>query len=144
MSSDDIHVLGLSPREQYLIKLVLGNLFAGYLEKTITESPGLKTQTDVDSKTHQALNFFKRYNNFSELLCPEGMLGRARSKVLMVQPEMMRYLVTAFNGYDHHNNYLSPQQRAMTFSSFDALKKKIVDSSKYTYSKTEIEKARGG
>jgi hypothetical protein len=136
------HVLGLNPREQYLVRILLSNLMAGYVDKAIQEAPMMKTMEAADKKAAGALTLFWRYNEMCDLLCPESMLGRARSKVIMLDSSMMKYLVMAAQGFDPRNNMLSDKHRGYLQSGFEDLKKKIVDSAQFTYSQWEIDKAK--
>jgi len=139
---NNVHILGLSPKEQFLLRLVLTNLVAGYIDKSVVESAG-GIQDLTDRKASQAVNFFIRYCDFVDMLCPESMLGKiSKGKVLMIKPQMMKYIVMAFNGYDPYNNYLSPDQRHILSSGFDSLQKKVAESFIYTYNRYEIERAK--
>jgi hypothetical protein len=136
-----IHILGLSTREQFLLKLLMSNLMAGYMEKAVSEAPWV-TAEELALKTAGLLKFFQRYVEFSDMLCPESMLSRGRPKILMLGSTLMKYLVLAANGYDTQDNYLSPDHRQLLESQFIALKNKIVESSHHTYTSWEVEKAR--
>lgn len=138
----DVHILGLTPREQFLTRLVMSNLVAGFLDKTVQETSLYKTQEAVDQRAASVVEMFAKYNDFIDMLCPESMLGRARSKVLLLKPQLMRYVLLAFNGYDHKNNYLRPEHRQHLYTSFELLNKKIVESAQHLYNKVEIERAR--
>lgn len=140
--SNNVHILGLDPRDQFLLRLVLSNFVAGYIDKSIQESVGTSLQDLSDRKAQQAVNFFTRYCDFADMLCPESMLGRARPKVLMIKPQMMKYIVMAFNGYDPYNNYLSTEQRGWLQGGFERLQKKVAESFLYTYNRYEIERAK--
>jgi len=142
LAQRDTYVIGLSPREQYCVKLLLSNLMSGYLDKTVQEASMIDSQEGVDKRTSITLNFFNRYNDFCDLLCPESMIGRAKPKVLLLKEAMMKYLVSAVNGYDVKNNYLGTEHRNMLANNFEALKKKVLDSAQHTYSKQEIEAAK--
>jgi hypothetical protein len=143
MSFDNnVHILGLNPLEQFLVKLVLSNLMAGYLDKAIQDAPGIDNDDAVRSKATAVLNFFEKYNSFTDMLCPESMLGKGKPKVLMIKPGMMKYVVMAFNGYMANNNYLSHEHRQMLDRQFPSLKKRVLESSGYTYNRIEIEKAK--
>lgn len=138
----NVHVLGLNPRDQFLIRLVLTNLLAGYIDKSIQEASTMSSQDGADQRASQTIGLFMRYCDFADMLCPEGMLGRARPKVLMIKPQMMKYIVMAFNAYDHYNNYLSIEHRAILAATFEPLRKKIADSAQFTYDRYEIEMAK--
>lgn len=137
-----VHVLGLNPREQFLLKLVLSNLMAGYIDKSIQESAMYKTDEAVDQRCAMTNGLYWRYVEFVDLLCPESMLGRGKSKVILVEQKMMKYLALAVSGYDPRECFLSDRHRGYLNSGFDELKKKVVESAQFTYNHGEIERAR--
>lgn len=139
---NNVHILGLDPREQYLLRLLMTNLMAGYIDKTIADSATASSMDTSDKNATQAVGLFIRYADFVDMLCPESMLGRAKSKVLMIKPELMRYVTLAVNGWDAYNNYLAADQRNYLASGFDGLQKKVADSVHFTYNRWEIEKEK--
>lgn len=110
--------------------------------KTIHEMPSTTDSDAIESKSRIVLGVFRKFNDIIDLLCTESNIARARPKVLMFAPGVMKYIVMAFNGYDPSNNFLSPDERAMLHSNLEGLKKKVADSYKFTYNKWEIERAR--
>jgi len=137
-----VHVLGLNPREQFLLKLILSNLVAGYIDKSVQESMLFKTGTAVEQRASMANGLFWRYVDFCDLLCPESMLGRGRPKVLIIEQRMMKYVVQAVNGYDPHDCLLSERHRGFLSNGFEELQKKVVESSQFLYNQLEIDRAR--
>lgn len=136
-----VHVLGLVPREQILLKVILANLVAGFIDKSVIESPWV-TPDEVALKAESTVKLFQRYNEFCEMLCTESTMGRAKPKVLMLGPTLMKYCLLAAEGYDEQNNFLTKDQKDALAGQWYELKKKIVESSKHTYTSWEIEKAR--
>jgi hypothetical protein len=120
------------------------NLMAGYIDKAVGDAANIRTLEVVDKAAQRTVSLFTRFCDFVDMLCPESMLGRAKPKVLMIKPELMKYVVGACNGWNAYNNYLNSEQRSMVAGSFDAINMKIVESYKYTYNKWEIEGARKG
>ena len=136
-----VHVLGLTAREQFMVKLVLANLLSSYLDKSMQEAAGVSSEV-AEAKAAQTLNLFNKYNDFVDLMCPQSMLAYGKNKLILVKPQMMRYLVIAFNGYDARNNYLGTEHNTTLRGSFDALKKKVMESNSYTFNAAEIERAK--
>lgn len=139
---NNVHILGLTPKEQYLLRLIMTNLMAGYIDKAIGDAAANENLVSIDKSAQRTVALFMRYCDFVDMLCPESMLGRARSKVLMIKPELMKYVLGACNGWDAYNNYLTNEQRGMLAGSFESLHKKIAESYQYTYNKWEIERAK--
>lgn len=139
---NNVHILGLDPREQYLLRLLMTNLMAGYIEKSVSEATHSSSLETSDKTASQAVALFIRYTDFVDMLCPESMLGRAKAKVLMVKPELMRYVTLAVNGWDPYNNYLAADQKEYLAAGYDALNKKVAESCDYTYNRWEIEKEK--
>lgn len=136
-----VHILGLSTREQYQLRLLMSNLMAGYIDKSICEAPWANADS-VATKADNTIKFFQRYVEFCDMLCPESMMGRGKPKVMMIGATIMKYLVLAVNGYDSKENYLNAEQRTALDPFFIALKKKVEESSQYKYNSWEIEKAK--
>jgi hypothetical protein len=135
------HVLGLSVREQILLRLLLYNLMAGYIHKSIMDAPWVSPD-ELALKDTNALKFFERYTDFCDMLCPESMLAKGRPKLMMVGTTLMKYLVIAVNGYDASECYLTDDQKRVLESQFVAFKEKILDSSKFLYTSWEVEKMK--
>jgi hypothetical protein len=142
--SKNVHVLGLSPREQYSLRLVLGNLMTGFIDKSIQEAADLKDSESVTEKCSRVIGLFNRYNDFIDMLCPGDMIAKCKPKVLLIKPQLMKYIVLAVNGYDTKNNYLGTEHRRALDFNFSDLKKKVLETSQYTYDTAEIEKAKKG
>jgi hypothetical protein len=138
----DTHVIGLSPREQFLVKLVLANLLAGHLDRTVQDASMLVDEAAITTKSNVTINLFNRYNDFLDLLCPESMIPRAKAKVLLLREPMMKYLVAAVNGYDPKSCYLGAEHKVMLVNTFEPLKAKVLSSANYKYSMQEIETAK--
>jgi hypothetical protein len=137
-----MHVLGLNPREQFLVRLLFSNLMAAYIDKSIQEAPMFKTPEAADHRAVGAVELFWRYNDICDLLCTEASISRSKSKMLMLDGRMMKYLLLAANGYDSRNCLLNDRQRGYLENGFEELKEKIVDSSYFTYDKWEIDRVR--
>ena len=138
----EVHVLGLNPREQLTLRYLLGNLMSGFLDKTVSESMSSGNQQEVDAKASHTLLLFNRYNDFIDMLCSEDNLGRAKSKVLLISPTMMRYIVLSVSGYDPKNSYLGVLHKRSVDLNFNELKQKVLETAKYTFSDKEIESAK--
>jgi hypothetical protein len=111
------------------------------IDKSVCESPWVSPE-EVAVKSMTTIKFFQRYTEFCEMLCTESTIGRAKAKVLMLGPTLMKYLLLAARGYDPQNCYLSEDQKSQLASSFYDLNKKIVESANHTYTSWEIEKER--
>lgn len=139
---NNVHILGLNPTEQYVLRLLMTNLMAGYIEKAVSDAGHANSMDVTDANAKRSTLLFLRFCDFTDMLCPESMLGRARAKVLMVKPELMQYVILAFNGWDPYNNYLDKGQREMVTGQFDTMNKKVAESMNYTYNRWEIEKEK--
>ena len=140
----DTHILGLTPKEQFLIKILLSNLLAGYIDKSIKEASDLTSPEAIESKASLTVGLFNKYNDITDMLCPESLISRAKPKVLLIGEGMMKYIVIACNGYDPKNNYLSPGHKQMLVNGYESIRKKVLDSAQFQYSRSEIDKANGG
>jgi hypothetical protein len=137
-----MHVLGLSPREQFLVRLLFSNLMAAYIDKAIQEAPVLKTQEASEASSSRTIDMFWRHNEICDLLCTEASMSRAKSKMIMLDSHMMKLLLFAVNGYDPRNCLLTDRQRGYLETGFDELREKVVDSSYFKYDKWEIDRVR--
>jgi hypothetical protein len=138
----NVHVIGLTPREQHSLRLVLSNLVAGLIDKSIQDATGNESATESAARSSKSITIFMKYNELSDLLCPGSMLAQGRPKVLLVQPLLMKYLVAAVNGYDPTSNYLNAEQVQILSKTFEFLKNKVLTVNQFTYSPEEIEKAK--
>lgn len=139
---EEVHILALTPKEQLIIRVLLSNLMSGYLDLSVQEVAMSYNEEDVTAKSKKVQIMFNRYNSCLDLLCPESMLARAKSKVILLKPTMMKYLLAGFMGYDKKENFLSQEHRDLVDSGFDHLSKKVVESGGFTYNKFEIERAK--
>ncbi len=139
---NNVHILGLSPAEQFALRLLMTNLMAGYIDKSVGEAAATSNMEASDNASRRATVLFLRFCDFIDMLCPESMLGKAKPKVLMVKPELMKYVALAANGWDPYNNYLDGEQRQVVNNLFDGINKKVAESLNHTYNRWEIEKEK--
>lgn len=142
MAEQQVHILGLSPKEQYLLRILLGNLMAGYLDKSLQESGALRTQDQYDAKSAQMIELFNRYNDMVDMLCTEHTVNFTKPKVIKIKPFTMKYILAAVNGYDPKQNFLGTEHNRSLANGFLFLKEKILMSAKFVYQQDEIERAK--
>lgn len=137
------HVLGLSPRQQMMLRILLYNLYCGFIDKSMRDVYQTENDNTYKVKTQMALSTFERYNQVIDLLANRSTIAKAKSKLLTIAPVMMKNIMIAVHGFDQENCYLDKDDINYIKSGFNELHEKITESIKHTYTMSEIEKIKG-
>lgn len=140
------HVIMLTPDQQYSLKLLMQNLYCHFLADSIKKVLDKGDETTAVHNTHMAILYFRKYNELNDLLATEDQVRTADSKILTIQPSMMKSLVKASESYDKDNCYLNSDDIRWVEIHISELRSKIQESYQFTFSMVEIhnEKKRSG
>ena len=136
------HVLGLSPRQQVCLKLLLYNLFCSFIENTIKDVSENKDEYVATVKRQLALTAFDRYDQLCSLLANHSTISKTPSKMISCPSTTMDYIWAAVNGFDPKDSYLDDKDINYVNSEHKNLIEKVTESRKFTYTAEEIAKMK--
>lgn len=140
------HVIMLTPDQQYSLKLLMQNLFCHFLTDSFKKVHDNGDQATAVHNTHMSILYFRKFNDLNDLLATEDQVRTAESKILTIQPSMMKSIVKAVESYDKDNCYLNSDDLRWVEIHIRDLTQKVQESYQFTYSMSEIhtEKKRSG
>lgn len=134
------HVLGLTPREQLILRSLLFNAYAAWVDKVIKESHS-SNEEQLDQKASYTYKLFCKYNDIIDLLANEENIGKSKPTCLVLNEEAIKLIGIAVRGFDEKNNYLGDKANYV-MDYYPNLKEKVLQSIEHKYSKKEIEEAK--
>lgn len=135
------HVIGLNPSEQLALRFMLRNAYAAWVDKVIAEAK-MFDEEERQEKSSYSLKLFERYNEITALLVPSAAAKNPKSTCLILSIEGMSFIRIAAKSFDPKNCYLSQKDIEVVQKVYEPLRQKIEDTSQFTYTRDEIDKAQ--
>ena len=136
------HVLGLDPRQQLCLRLLLYNMYCGFLRKMLSDVFASERIEVLEAKTTLTLATFDKYNQLIDLLANSDNFHKCKSKVIMVYPVMMKNLVVAVQSFDEQSHNLDSGELYYVNQEFAKVREKVLKSYEFLYTEEEITKMR--
>jgi hypothetical protein len=135
------HVIGLDPVQQLALRFLLKNAYSAWIDKVINEAKSFDEE-ERQEKSSYTFKLFDRYNEITSLLTTKDGLKKAKGTALILSVEGMSFIKIATKAFDEKNSYLNSKEIEVIRRVYEPLKQKVEDTSQFTYTKEEIEKAQ--
>jgi hypothetical protein len=146
MAEQMYHVLSLTVRQQAAVRLMLFNLFANFIRKSMEDLQDFlyseEGSSRIQAKYHMIIENLEKYDDFTDVFCSRQQTARAETRMITLSSEAMRHIQLAMKGFDRTQCHLGAGDVQYVISEFDKLKKLVEQSSQFMYSSEEIK--RGG
>lgn len=131
---NQMHVLGLTPASQIALRYLLQNFFTILIRETMTDLiPEME-----DQKKKNLIRQFETYTALTDMLSTP--YSKQKNRLLCIAPYGMKFVDMAVKWYDPTQNYLIADERARVIKELHDIKRRVEESSKFTYTDAELSK----
>ena len=142
MSSDGMHVLGLTPSKQIALKLVLGNFYKLAVREWMEEVQVNPSMEILREKQARVIETFDIYNEIADICASKhATSSKGKAKLICLAPISIKYVDTALKTFNPTRNELNQGDTNRVIKELSNLRSAVNESMKYLYSDAEIKKA---
>lgn len=137
------HVLSLTPKQQYALRLLLFDLYCNFMKKQLEDVAEGSTEEMVRVKSTLLISTFEKYNQMIDMLTNRVEMYKTTTKVLTLAPVIMKNISTAIDSFSLQNtNVTSGSDVYCITQELQSLKTRVNESKQYRYTMEEIEKMK--
>lgn len=144
--SEQKHVITLTPKQQFIMNLLLQNFFLKSLSRSmsyLSDNVGHpKIEELIQAKSKFMAKNFKQFNDFAEVLSTRSGIARGKTKMLTLNSEGVQVFDLAISNFESDQIYLDEQEVNQIKHEIGNLKKMVQDCATYVYTSEEIKKAK--
>jgi len=136
-----VHVMGLQPKQQAVMSLVLLNFLMILTQKLFDDVADEMTVECAEVKKAVAIKAIGMFYSLIDVLATQSSYSRAKPKVVAVNTTAIQNILTAIEAFQPNNNYLEQSESNFVMTELKSIEKVANESFKHTYSEEEIRKA---
>ena len=136
-----VHVIGLQPRQQGALSLILLNFLMMFAQKMFNDIEDDMSISTVESKKTSMLKAIENFYSLIDVLSTSKNYVRAKPKLVALSPTGMKNISTAIEAMMPTENFLERSEVELVMSEYKNLERVVKESLKHTYTEEEIKKA---